>query len=421
MTDRVILTTPSNIIVTGSPAQGPAGTANAASVAVADSADHFVATNVETALAELATVGPVVIYRQGGTARKGVFTTWATAYAACIAYGGQCSMIIDPVSGTPTVPAGAYAMKSIHLVGMTTAGGAIPGLVLSDGVTFTSIGRTDTILFDSESTAPIMTVTGTTRLDASQTYFDGESGVPFFQVSSGGVLVLSAALLGSYSGLTFTIDAGGFFFGSLGPGVVVTSDNFDGAGDVFITTESPSAVVSSTQPGLSGTYDITHNSVARNVSVADTAGKIVGTNVETALAEVAAVTSRRRVASKTIGHADLTAEDTVQSISFDSALPAGALAIGAFAIVSQAFTDATDADTCWAYMRATNGFFFGTGEMEISAAGTVGPNPVNSRTLGFVGGYTPRIDFELQTGTTLAALTKGAATFYVVYDDYTTP
>jgi hypothetical protein len=165
--------------------------------------------------------------------------------------------------------------------------------------------------------------------------------------------------------------------------------------------------------------DLAATTGAALIGIVDAAGKIVGTNVETALAEVAAVTSRRGVASLTIGHADLTAVDTEQEFPFAAPLPTGAVVLATFAIYASVFTDATDADTTEYVMGTVESPAFVFGSASAAAVGHVAPSL--SRFLGFHGAVTPKVTVILTAGTTLDLLTKGSATFYVIYEDYTTP
>ncbi len=119
------------------------------------------------------------------------------------------------------------------------------------------------------------------------------------------------------------------------------------------------------------------------------------------------------IASKAVGFAALTDADTQQTVDFDAALPAGAVVLGTGANVSAIFDNAGD--------TASLTFDFGikSGDTDVwidggslnAVAKVYGPAGVAP--VGLVGAVTPSVIID--SSVNLNTLTKGAATFYLIY------
>lgn len=120
-----------------------------------------------------------------------------------------------------------------------------------------------------------------------------------------------------------------------------------------------------------------------------------------------------KVASKAIGHADLTDADGAQTIDFDAALPTGAVVIGAGANVTEVFDNAGDTASCTFDLGIasgnTDGFVDGGSLNAIAKVGT----PCGTDLGALVGEITPSV--IVMADVNLDTLTKGAAVFYVLY------
>lgn len=117
------------------------------------------------------------------------------------------------------------------------------------------------------------------------------------------------------------------------------------------------------------------------------------------------------IASKAIGHADLTAGATTQTINFGAALPANALILGGGANVTTAFNNAgnTDTTTFDLGFAGTNVIVNGGSLNSIAKVST----PAGGSPTGLVGALTPSV--KVNSSVNVNTITKGAAVFYVAY------
>jgi hypothetical protein len=262
-------------------------------VALADEDELFDSVTLEGALEELARRGNSITYRPGGVATGNIKTTWTTAHAAAEIIQ-PCRMWVDSRSGQPSIPVDTdWDIKEIEVVGIVNSGGALPTLQIEQGGTLTNLGRTDCVRFEALGDSPVVTVPVATliRLDAVQTYFDSEGGVPFFKVESGGFLVLAMSNIGGLSAGTIQVDAGGTcfigLFGCALPDGVITGD-----GDVFVDNYGGAAVsaVQSTM-GVPGSYTVT------NFQASDGVTYTAGTPAHWATAPVSAQAAIDRLAA----------------------------------------------------------------------------------------------------------------------------
>lgn len=138
---------------------------------------------------------------------------------------------------------------------------------------------------------------------------------------------------------------------------------------------------------------------------------IIEPEINTALAATSG--ANIGLATLAIGHADLTDADTQQTIDFASALPAGALVLGAGANVTAIFDNAGDTANITFDLGIksgdTDGFVDG-GSLDAVAKVSV---PRGVAIPGLVGGITPSVIVDGSVN--LDTLTKGAAVFYVAY------
>lgn len=119
---------------------------------------------------------------------------------------------------------------------------------------------------------------------------------------------------------------------------------------------------------------------------------------------------------KQIGHADLTDTDTQQTIDFDSALPANAFVIGAYAEVATAMSGGT-VSACTADLGIKSGdtdAFLDAVDI-FTAAGKFSV-PRGVAVPGFHASGTPSIIVD-STGGNLDTLDAGDVTFFVLYVD----
>ncbi len=119
------------------------------------------------------------------------------------------------------------------------------------------------------------------------------------------------------------------------------------------------------------------------------------------------------VASKTVGFAALTDADMQQTVDFDEALPAGAVVVGSGANVTAIFDNVGDTASLTFDLGIKSGdtdAFVDGGSLN-AVAKVCTPNGVTPS--GLVGAITPSIIVD--SSVNLNTLTKGAATFYVLY------
>lgn len=158
------------------------------------------------------------------------------------------------------------------------------------------------------------------------------------------------------------------------------------------------------------------------IGIADSGTLYTATTVEGALAEVRALVDtnttngveRVRYASLVVGHADLTAAATSESIDFAEALPAGARVLDAFIDITTLFSggsvSALKVDV-GVSGGDTNGF------IEDATAFTGDPTGRVNGTRGVIpnaGGVTVAVNVKA-TGDNVVNLDAGAMTVYVVY------
>lgn len=119
------------------------------------------------------------------------------------------------------------------------------------------------------------------------------------------------------------------------------------------------------------------------------------------------------VATKAIGHADLTDADTQQTIDFDAALPAGAMVVASGANVTAIFDNAGDTASVTFDLGIKSGdtdCFVDGGSLNAVAKVCT---PAGVSPTGLVGAITPSVIVDGSVN--LDTLTKGAAVFYVAY------
>jgi len=138
-----------------------------------------------------------------------------------------------------------------------------------------------------------------------------------------------------------------------------------------------------------------------------------GTTVKAALDTI--LSTGIAVASKTVGFAVLTDADQQQDVAFDAALPAGACIIGWGANVTAVFDNAGDtADLTFDLGTTTGSANLVDGGSLDAVAKVSTPAPAAGHP-SLVGAVTPSIRFD--SSVNLNTLTKGSATFYVLYSE----
>ncbi|MCP4589155.1 MAG: hypothetical protein GY842_00280, partial [bacterium] len=128
---------------------------------------------------------------------------------------------------------------------------------------------------------------------------------------------------------------------------------------------------------------------------------------------------RAKKLTKQITHADLTDADTQQAIDFDSALPAGAFVIGAYAEVTTAMSGGS-VSACTADLGIKSGDTDGLLDAAniFTGAPAKASVPRGVAVPGHHGGGTPTIIVD-STGDNLVNLTAGDVTFVLLYIDET--
>lgn len=129
--------------------------------------------------------------------------------------------------------------------------------------------------------------------------------------------------------------------------------------------------------------------------------------------------ARAKKLTKQITHADLTDADTQQQIDFDSALPAGALVVGAYAQVTTAMSGGS-VSACTADLGIKSGDTdcFLDAVNIFTGAPSKASVPRGVAVPGHHGGGTPTIIVD-STGDNLVNLDAGDVTFVLVYIDET--
>jgi hypothetical protein len=123
-------------------------------------------------------------------------------------------------------------------------------------------------------------------------------------------------------------------------------------------------------------------------------------------------TSGVYTASKTILYSALTDADMQQDVAFDAALPAGAVVLGSGANVTAIFDNVGDTANLTfdlGYAADRDAFIDG-GSLDAAAKVST---PAGVQPVGLVGAITPSV--RVDSSVNLNTLTKGAATFYVLY------
>lgn len=118
------------------------------------------------------------------------------------------------------------------------------------------------------------------------------------------------------------------------------------------------------------------------------------------------------VASKAVGFADCTDADMQQDFAFASALPAGAVIVGSGANVTAIFDNVGDTANLTfdlGYAADRDAFIDGGSLDAVAKVST----PAGVQPVGLVGAITPSV--RIDSSVNLDTLTKGAATFYVLY------
>lgn len=104
-----------------------------------------------------------IVFQPGGTSFGNVKATWGEVVAVLATIDGQVTIQIDTQFGAATIPAGAYDLGGVTLLGSEC--GPRVTLTLADGVTFTGdFPILKGLKLVSNSTAPVRSVTGTETL-----------------------------------------------------------------------------------------------------------------------------------------------------------------------------------------------------------------------------------------------------------------
>lgn len=120
-----------------------------------------------------------------------------------------------------------------------------------------------------------------------------------------------------------------------------------------------------------------------------------------------------QVASRTIGHADLTAMAMTQTIAFAAALPASAVHMGSYTNITEAFSDGMGSATTFDFGYSGTADAFIDGGDADGSPGRVG-TPLGAVHGGaFVGGQTPAVKFDSDVN--VDTFTTGAGTWYEFY------
>lgn len=174
-------------------------------------------------------------------------------------------------------------------------------------------------------------------------------------------------------------------------------------------------------PSLADLASTANGLGASLIGVEDAGGIFGGADtVESALAEVktladATAAAGQLKASKTVLFSDLTDADQQQDIAFDAALPAGAVIVGYGANVTAVFDNVGDTASVTFDLGTAAGLddLVDGGSLN-SVAKVATPVPAAGPKAGqLVGAVTPSIRFDADVN--LNTLTKGSATFYVLY------
>jgi hypothetical protein len=200
--------------------------------------------------------GSEFVYREGGVAGPGVFTSWTGAYTAAFATGIPATIFVDNRFGVPVMPAGTYDLTQIAVMGWRVAPTGGLGIILQDGAKLSGIERFgQTLSLVSQSSQPVITV------GAGQTVFglleegagfvtDPLATAPFVKVLAGGQFGAVTQLGGSLVPNTqpvVDIDLGGSAILIAGEGSSAADNAFSGAGVAQVQTLSTSASVGRTQ------------------------------------------------------------------------------------------------------------------------------------------------------------------------------
>jgi hypothetical protein len=179
------------------------------------------------------------IYQPGGVTNisQRVFATWADLYQyQGYSFGPKVIQIDDSLVSPAVVPAGAYDLSNIELVGAAFQ----TVLELADGVTFTGLPKAvrDGLRIDSVSTAPIFTaLAGDNTILLDNKAVLSSSTAPFFNVDAGASFQLTMtneSVLINAGAVILDVDAGGTGTISEYSGSAVANTTTSGAGSITV-------------------------------------------------------------------------------------------------------------------------------------------------------------------------------------------
>jgi hypothetical protein len=147
---------------------------------------------VDDSIAAIPAGGAALVFQPGGTAVDNVYTSFALLYADLITTKGQRVLEVDDTFGAIVMPAGAYNLDDVELVGKKPGFGATT-VTIANGVTITGLLKFRSVWLTTANgaTTPFVISAGPQkRIQAYQTVFAiGSGSSPLFLISGTGDVV----------------------------------------------------------------------------------------------------------------------------------------------------------------------------------------------------------------------------------------
>ncbi len=290
-------------------------------------------------------------YQQGGVAGNGIYTSFATAYAAAIAKGVRVTLYVDNSLGSPVVTAGAYDFTRITLANFKPQ--TITILILQDGVTVSNWSRINNLTIESQSLSTITTISTAGFMmylhDAARFRTSGACAAPIFSVVSAFPvwnLYESSAFLAPTAPSTQAVasfDAGstGTIFAAVPS--TVAAGSLAGAGACQVFGQGANVSVGA-QAGLLGAFSVS-GIIQRGIATIDgVTGKTVAitANLTAASRIFCNVNSPANDALTAKGYAAQGADRTVAASTIASTFKISALVAAGSGAVNTADTSTVD-------------------------------------------------------------------------------
>ena len=257
------------------------------------------------------TVAATFVLRPGGVQYRNVFTTWAALMAAFRQLDPSTKkfVVIDNsladchVTTAASAPGGAWNVNQTYFWAAVAGGGSTRNLIIDDGAAFVfNYMDSENVVWICNASAPPIDIANVgnnvpafhLRFGAMQST---AGSAPLIRIRSAGLIGLTLhdrAQIANGGAPVFQVDAGATQTVRCFDATTISPSSFTGAGAI-IATASAEAIVSASQPGVTGSFTIQLLAMAPQVAYTPAdATKWVGpapTTVQQALDRIAANTT----------------------------------------------------------------------------------------------------------------------------------